>query len=39
MIAIAASLDSSKLSHKIIAWVMLIALTSWLLFSLWFEIT
>jgi hypothetical protein len=39
MIAIAASLDSSKLSHKIIAWVMLIALTSWLLGSLWLEVT
>jgi hypothetical protein len=39
MIAIAASLDSSKLSHKIIAWVMLIALTSWLLGSLWLELT
>jgi hypothetical protein len=39
MIAIAASLDSRKLSHKIVAWVMLIALTSWLLATLWFEIT
>ncbi len=39
MIAIAASLDPRKLSHKIIAWVMLIALTSWLVFTLWSEIT
>lgn len=39
MIAIASSLDSRKLSHKIIAWVMLIALTSWLVLTLWFEIT
>jgi hypothetical protein len=39
MIAIAASLDSRKLSHKIIAWVMLLALTSWLALTLWFEIT
>jgi hypothetical protein len=39
MIAIASSLDSRKLSHKIIAWVMLIAMLSWLAFSLWFEIT
>jgi hypothetical protein len=39
MIAIAASLDSRKVSHKIVAWLMLIALTSWLLATLWFEIT
>jgi hypothetical protein len=39
MIAIAASLDSSKLSHKIIAWVMLLAVTSWLVLNLWFELT
>jgi hypothetical protein len=39
MIAIAASLDSSKLSHKIIAWVMLLAVTGWLVMSLWFELT
>jgi len=39
MIAIAASLDSSKRSHKIVAWVMLLALTSWLLAQLWFELT
>ena len=28
MIAIASSLDSRKLSHKIVAWVMLVAITS-----------
>jgi hypothetical protein len=39
MIAIAASLDSSKLSHKIVAWVMLLAVTSWLCLQLWFELT
>jgi hypothetical protein len=39
MIAIASSLDSRKLSHRIIAWVMLIALTSWLVFTWWSEIT
>ena len=39
MIAIASSLDSSKLSHKIVAWVMLLAVTSWTLMQLWFELT
>jgi hypothetical protein len=39
MIAIAASLDSRKRSHKVVAWVMLLALTSWLLLQLWFELT
>jgi hypothetical protein len=39
MIAIAASLDSSKRSHKLFAWLMLLALTSWLLMQLWFEFT
>ena len=39
MIAIASSLDSRKLSHKVVAWVMLLALTSWTLLTLWFEIS
>jgi hypothetical protein len=39
MIAIASSLDSSKRSHKVVAWVMLLALTSWLVMQLWFEFT
>jgi hypothetical protein len=39
MIAIAASLDSSKRSHKLVAWLMLLALTSWLLMQFWFEFT
>ena len=39
MIAIASSLDSRKLSHKIVAWVMLICLTTWLAAQLWFELT
>ena len=39
MIAIASSLDSRKRSHKIVAWVMLLAVTSWLLMQLWFELS
>jgi hypothetical protein len=39
MIAIASSLDSSKRSHKVVAWVMLLAVTSWVLMQLWFELT
>ena len=39
MIAIASSLDSGKLSHKIIAWVMLVAVTSWLVLTLWLELS
>lgn len=39
MIAIASSLDSRKLSHKIVAWVMLVSLTAWLVAQLWFELT
>ncbi len=39
MIAIASSLNPAKLSHKIVAWVMLLAVTSWLLAQLWFELT
>ncbi len=39
MIAIASSLNPSKRSHKIVAWVMLIALASWLIAQLWFELT
>jgi hypothetical protein len=39
LIAIASSLDSRKLSHKIVAWVMLLALTGWLVAQLWWELT
>jgi hypothetical protein len=39
MIAVASSLNPAKLSHKIVAWVMLLAVTSWLLAQLWFELT
>lgn len=39
MIAIASSLRSSKRSHKLVAWLMLLALTAWLLMQLWFEFT
>ena len=38
MIAIASSLDSRKLSHKIVAWVMLVAVSSWFVAQLWFEL-
>ncbi len=39
MIAIASSLDSSKRSHKAVAWLMLIAVTAWVLMQLWFELS
>ena len=39
MIAIAASLDPAKVSHKVFAWVMLLAVTFWVLAQLWFELT
>jgi len=39
LIAIASSLDSRKLSHRIVAWVMLVVLTGWLVAQLWFELT
>jgi hypothetical protein len=39
MIAVAASLNPAKLSHKIVAWVMLVAVTAWLLGGLWLELT
>ena len=39
MIALAASLDSRKLSHKIVAWLMLLVVTFWLLGTFWFEVT
>jgi hypothetical protein len=39
MIAIASSLDSRKLSHRIVAWVMLLAVTSWLVLTLWWELS
>jgi hypothetical protein len=39
MIALAASLDSRKLSHKIFAWLMLLAMASWLLGTLWIELS
>ena len=38
LIAIASSLDSSKRSHKVVAWLMLLSLSSWLLMQLWFEL-
>ena len=37
MIALAASLDPAKLSHKIVAWVLLVAITAPVLASLWYE--
>ncbi|QWZ06513.1 hypothetical protein KRR39_13085 [Nocardioides panacis] len=39
MIAVASSLDSRKLSHKIVAWVMLLSITAWLAFQLWVQMT
>ena len=39
MIAVASSLDSRKLSHRIVAWVMLVCLTTWLVAQLWLELT
>lgn len=39
LIAIASSLDSRKVSHKIVAWVMLLLLTGWLVARLWFDLT
>lgn len=39
MIAIAASLDPGKLSHKIAAWLMLVAITLPLLINLWYELS
>ena len=39
MIAVASSLDSRKLSHKIVAWVMLLAVMSWVFAQLWFELS
>lgn len=39
MIAVASSLDSRKLSHRIVAWVMLIAITAWLVAQAWWQLT
>ena len=39
MIAVASSLDSRKLSHKIVAWVMLLSITAWLAFQLWVQMS
>jgi len=37
MIALAASLDPAKITHRIVAWVMLIAVMTPLLLTLWYE--
>ena len=39
LIAVAASLNPAKLSHKIAAWVMLVAVAAWLFGGLWLELT
>ena len=39
LIAIAASLDPAKLSHKIVAWLMLVAVLVPLVVNLWAELT
>ena len=38
IIALAASLDPAKLSHRIVAWVMLVAILSPLVLTLHFEL-
>jgi hypothetical protein len=38
MIALAASLDPAKLSHRIVAWVMLVAILSPLVLTLHYEL-
>ncbi len=39
LIAIAASLNPAKMSHKIVAWVMLLAVVVPLVLNLWFELS
>ncbi|CAN5616537.1 hypothetical protein BH10ACT10_BH10ACT10_22470 [soil metagenome] len=39
MIAVASSLDSRKLSHRIVAWVMLVAITAWVVAQAWWQLT
>ena len=39
MIAIAASLNPAKVSHKIVAWLMLLAVVVPLVLNLWFELS
>ncbi len=38
MIALAANLDPTKVSHKIVAWLMLLAVTVPLLITFWLEL-
>ncbi len=39
LIALAASLDPAKTSHKVFAWLMLLAITTPVVLNLWFELT
>ena len=39
LIALAASLNPAKRSHKVFAWFMLLAITTPFLLNLWFELT
>ena len=39
MIAVAASLDPAKPSHKLFAWLMLLAITVPMALNLWYELT
>jgi hypothetical protein len=39
MIAVASSLNSRKLSHRIVAWVMLVAVVGWVVAQLWWQMT
>jgi hypothetical protein len=38
MIALAANLDPAKVSHRIVAWVMLLTVTGPVLLTLWYEL-
>jgi hypothetical protein len=37
MIALAANLDPAKVSHRIVAWVMLVTVTTPVLLSVWYQ--
>jgi hypothetical protein len=39
MIAVAAALNPAKPSHKVVAWLMLLAITVPLVLNLWYELT
>ena len=39
MIAVAASLDPAKRWHRVLAWVLLVAIGAWVLATFWWELT